>query len=157
MTNFHTLFPSSSIVGFDQLFKELDSLSRRSVDNYPPHNVLRISENRYAIELAVAGFSEEDITIEVKENELTVFGEKSKSDDQSSEKVEFIHQGISKKKFKKNFRLSEHVQVKDADLKDGILTISLEYVLPEEIKPKKIPIGRGVTHTSPRFLSEGNL
>lgn len=150
MHSMHSLFPNATIVGFDPLFKELDMLSRKTVDNYPPHNILRLSENQYCVELAIAGFSEEDITVEVKENELMVTGEKPKP---HSEGLEFVHRGISNKKFKKTFRLSEHVHVKDASLDNGILSINLEYVVPEEELPRRIPIEKR-ENLKPRFLSE---
>lgn len=135
MTGVTSLFPRSSFVGFDHLFNELEHVARHANDHYPPHNILRTGETDYLIELAVAGFSREELSIEVKDRTLTVTGE------HASKGREYIHRGISTKKFKRTFRLSEHVQVHGADLKDGILSVELKYVVPEELKPRKIEIG----------------
>ena len=135
MTGVKTLFPRSSFVGFDHLLNELDYVAKHSQDNYPPHNILKTGDTDYLIELAVAGFTKDELTIEVKDRTLTVTG------DHVSRGREFIHRGISTKKFKRTFRLSEHVHVNGADLKDGILSVELKYVVPEELRPRKIQIG----------------
>ena len=135
MTGVKTLFPRSSFVGFDHLLNELDYVAKHSQDNYPPHNILKTGDTDYLIELAVAGFTKDELTIEVKDRTLTVTG------DHVSRGREFIHRGISTKKFKRTFRLSEHVHVNGADLKDGILSVELKYVVPEELRPRRIEIG----------------
>ena len=132
----HTLFPRSSFVGFDHLFNELDHVAKHANDHYPPHNIIKNGESEYLIELAVAGFSEDEINIEVKDRTLTVKGE------HVSKGREFIHRGISTKKFKRTFRLSEHVNVNGADIQDGILAIELHYIIPEQLRPRKIQIGK---------------
>lgn len=142
MTGAKTLFPRSSFVGFDHLFNELDYVAKHSQDNYPPHNILKTGPTDYLIELAVAGFTKEELTIEVKDRTLTVMGE------HVSRGREFIHRGISTKKFKRTFRLSEHVEVNGADLKDGILSVELKYVVPEELRPRKINIGHYEENTN---------
>lgn len=130
-----SLFPRSSFVGFDHLFNELDNVVRQAHDHYPPHNILKMGDTDYLIELAVAGFNRNELSIEVKDRTLTITGE------HVSKGREYIHRGISTKKFKRTFRLSEHVHVSGADLVDGILSINLNYEVPEEMKPKKIEIG----------------
>ena len=135
MTGVHSLFPRSSFVGFDHLFNELEHVTRHAQDHYPPHNIIRTSETDYLIELAVAGFSRDELNIEVKDRTLTVTGE------HKSKGREYIHRGISTKKFKRTFRLSEHVNVNGADLVDGVLSVELKYVIPEEMRPRKIEIG----------------
>ena len=135
MTGVKTLFPRSSFVGFDHLLNELDYVAKHSQDNYPPHNILKTGDTDYLIELAVAGFTKDELTIEVKDRTLTVTGE------HVSKGREYIHRGISTKKFKRTFRLSEHVHVNGADLKDGVLSVELKYVVPEELRPRKIQIG----------------
>ena len=135
MTGVTSLFPRSSFVGFDHLLNELDHVARHANDHYPPHNILKTGETDYLIELAVAGFSREELSIEVKDRTLTIIGE------HVSKGREYIHRGISTKKFKRTFRLSEHVQVHGADLKDGVLSVELKYVVPEELRPRKIEIG----------------
>ena len=136
MTGLTTLFPRSSFVGFDHLFNELEYTAKHSNDHYPPHNIIKTSESDYLIELAVAGFSQDELTVEVKDRTLTVTGE------HVSKGRNFIHRGISTKKFKRTFRLSEHVNVHGADIQDGILAIELKYVIPEEMRPRKISIGK---------------
>jgi molecular chaperone IbpA len=132
----HTLFPRSSFVGFDHLFNELDHVAKHANDHYPPHNIIKTGETDYLIELAVAGFSRDELSIEVKDRTLTVIG------DHVSKGREFIHRGISTKKFKRTFRLSEHVYVHGADIQDGILAVELKYVIPEDHRPRIISIGK---------------
>ena len=139
----HSLFPRSAFVGFDHLFDELDRVARHANDNYPPHNIVKVDDTNYLIELAVAGFARDELEIEVKDRSLRVSGK------HQNRGREYIHKGISAKKFDKTFRLSEYVQVNGADLEDGILAIGLEVVVPEEMRPRKIDINsnlRGVTH-----------
>jgi len=135
MTGLQTLFPRSSFVGFDHLFNELEFTAKHAQDHYPPHNILKTGETEYLIELAVAGFNKDELNIEFKDRTLTVMGE------HESKGREYIHRGISTKKFKRTFRLSEHVKVHGADLKDGVLSIDLKYEVPEEMRPRKIEIG----------------
>jgi len=156
MTGIQTLFPRSSFVGFDHLFNEMEYTVRHASDHYPPHNIIRSSEYEYLIELAVAGFAENELSIEVKDRTLTVVGE------HVSKGRDFIHRGISTKKFKRTFRLSEHVRVNGADIQDGILAIELKYEIPDEMRPRKISIGKNeestnATHTDKsQLLNEGN-
>lgn len=131
-------FPSSNFIGFDHLWSELDSLSRDSANNFPRHNIVRVSETKYLIELALAGYSREDLDIEVKEGHLIITGEPVTVDNR-----DYLHKGITSRRFKRTFRLAEHVVVVAADLFDGMLTIDLRVELPEEKRPKKIAIGDG--------------
>lgn len=133
----NTLFPRSSFVGFDHLFQELDWVAKHATDTYPPHNIVKVSEDDYLIEIAVAGFTLDNLDIEQDERTLTVKGEIAKGD---GEEPSYIHKGISQKKFKRVFRLSEYVYVDGASLKDGILSIQLKFELPEEKRPRKISI-----------------
>lgn len=139
MTNLkaNTLFPRSSFVGFDHLFQDLDWVARHATDTYPPHNIVRVSDNDYRIEIAVAGFTFEDLDIEQDERTLTVSGTKKGELDGE---LEYIHRGISQKNFKRVFRLSEYVYVDGASLEGGILAIALKFELPEEKRPRKIDI-----------------
>jgi molecular chaperone IbpA len=138
----NTLFPRSAFVGFDHLLEELDRVAKQANDHYPPHNIVKTGDAEYLIELAVAGFTRDEISVEVKDRTLVVFGE------HISKGREYIHRGISTKKFKRTFRLSEYVQVHGADLVDGILAIELKYIIPEEMRPRKIQIGNSevITH-----------
>jgi len=148
-----SLFPRSTFVGFDQIFDELDAVARHASDNYPPHSILKTSDTNYLIELAVAGFKESELQISVEDRTLTVKGQ---HEDRGRE---YIHKGISNKKFKRQFRLSEYVEVAGANLEDGILAIQLQIVLPEEKQPKMIPINSPSENTienNPQLLNEAN-
>jgi molecular chaperone IbpA len=134
MTNTKTIFPRSSFVGFEHLLNELDYITRSATDNYPPHNIVKVDNENYLIEIACSGFSRDEIDIQQDERTLTVTGSHEKRG------REYIHQGISQKQFKRNFRLSEYVEVVGASHKDGILSINLKVILPEEKRPRKIEI-----------------
>lgn len=125
-------------VGFDTIFDELNRVANSQTNsNYPPYNVVKHSENRFTIELAVAGFKEGDLNVEVEKNILTIDGEQKIDIDTS---VEYLHRGISARSFTRTFTLADHVEVTGAEVKDGILTVTLERVIPEELQPKKIAI-----------------
>ena len=151
MTGVQSLFPRSSFVGFDHLLSELDYVAKHSSDNYPPHNILKTGDHDYLIELAVAGFSKDELNIEVKDRTLTVTGE------HVSKGREYIHRGISTKKFKRTFRLSEHVHVNGADLVDGVLSVELKYEIPQELRPRKIEIGHYEENTNDTHSSAKQL
>lgn len=121
-------------IGFDQVF---DQFINSKVDAYPPHNIIQTDESKYVIELAVAGFEENEISVELQEQVLTVTGEQNRDSDPSEI---YHHRGISARNFIRTFRLAEHIHVIGAALKNGILAITLERVIPEESKPKKIAI-----------------
>jgi molecular chaperone IbpA len=133
--NVNTLFPRSAFVGFDHILGELDKVAKQANDHYPPHNIVKVADAEYVIELAIAGFSKEEISVEVNDRTLVVSGE------HASKGRDYIHRGISTKKFKRTFRLSEYVEVHGANLTDGILAIELKYIAPEEMRPRKIKIG----------------
>jgi len=135
MTGTYAL-PRQAFIGFDRIFDQLETIHNQAKDTYPPHNVVRENEFQYIVELAVAGFSEKDISIELKDHILTV----SASREQRREQEKYLHKGISARKFKKSFRLSEYTEVRGAEMKDGILAIGLEVVLPEEKRPQTIQI-----------------
>ena len=127
-------FPRSAFVGFDHIFKELEEMTKHASDHYPPHNIIKDEDMKYRIEIATAGFKEEELSVELKDGILEVNG------DHTPRGLEFIHKGISTRKFHRSFRLSEYTQVTGASLENGILAIHLEVVLPEEKKPRKIAI-----------------
>ena len=145
MTNTLTLrsFDIPSIhkfgVGFDTLFDELARVtSSQSNTNYPPYNVVKHSEDKFAIEVAVAGFREGDITITVDKNVLTIAGEQVQNLDDVTK--EYLHRGIGARNFTRTFTLADHVEVVNAEVANGILTVILERKVPEELQPKKIAI-----------------
>jgi len=125
-------------IGFDRIFDELmTNTTNQSQTNYPPYNIVKHDEDSFSIELAVAGFKEGEIEVEVEKNQLFVKGEKTINLDV---KKEFLHRGISARSFTRSWILGEHVIVKNANIEDGILIINLERVVPEESRPKKIAI-----------------
>lgn len=126
-----------SAIGFDHLASILDQLASLDGDNgFPPYNIERLGDNLYRISMAVAGFGEKDLSIEVKEGTLTIRGEK-KGDDKPRH---YIHQGIAARNFERRFRLAEYVEVSGADLENGLLHIDLKRELPEAVKPRTIQI-----------------
>ncbi len=130
------MFPRNAFLGFDHLLNEIDNIGLHAKDTYPPHNVVKLSATEHLVELAIAGFSKEDIKIEVKEHVLTITGNRERRRPQEM----YVHKGISARKFTKSYRLSEYTEVTGADITNGILVINLEVKLPEERKPKVINI-----------------
>ncbi len=128
-----------STVGFDRLFSLLDSLGQpdQSAPSYPPYNIERTGENSYRISMAVAGFSEDDLSIEAKQNVLTVKGDQTADEDQD---VEVLFRGIASRAFERRFQLADHVEVRDAKLENGLLHIDLVREIPEAMKARKISI-----------------
>jgi len=128
--------PRKAFLGFDHIFDELERISTHANDSYPPHNVVKIEEHKYTVELAVAGFARDDLNIEVKDHVLTIKGNRERRRPEE----QYVHRGISTRTFMKSFRLSEYTEVTGADLNDGILAISLEVKVPQEQLPKLIQI-----------------
>jgi molecular chaperone IbpA len=125
-----------STVGFDRLAQLLDSVGGFEADGYPPYNIERLGENEYRITMAVAGFAKDEFKIEVKESTLLVNGEKKPEDKERT----FMHRGIAARSFERRFQLADHVEVKGAEFKDGLLHIDLVRNLPERMKPRMIAI-----------------
>ena len=140
MTGNTFTFPRSAFVGFDNIFADLERMANaHKKDHYPPHNVVKHNEDEFLIELAVVGFKEKDIEISVKDGILTVKGDRDQRRDQNL----YVHKGISGRKFERSFRLSEFVEVIGANLEDGLLTIKLQRIVPEEKRPRLIQINYG--------------
>ena len=132
-----------SAVGFDRLARQLESATRTSQENgWPPYNIETTAENEYRIEIAVAGFKPDELTIEAKENQLTVTGRKTANDDAAAERT-YLHRGLAERDFERRFQLADYVVVKGADLVNGLLTIDLARELPEALKPRRIKIATG--------------
>jgi molecular chaperone IbpA len=133
-----------STVGFDRLFSLVDQLAGTDgggSPGYPPYNIERTGENDYRVTVAVAGFAESDLAIEVKENTLTIRGEHQNKSDE--DKGETLYRGIAARAFERVFQLADHVQVKGASLENGLLHVDLVREIPEAKKPRQIPIGGG--------------
>jgi molecular chaperone IbpA len=127
-----------STVGFDRLFSMLDGFE--ATPGYPPYNIERTGENDYRITVAVAGFGDSELSLEVKENTLTIKGEKQAGEEKDGE---VLYQGIAARAFERVFQLADHVQVKTAALENGLLHVDLVREIPEAKKPRQIPIGNG--------------
>ncbi len=143
MSNLATFTPLlRQSVGFDRfndLFESLLEGREEQFDAYPPFNIEKIGEDAYRITLAVAGFSEEDLNIVVENDRLSVSASKVRKEEDES--ATYLHRGIATRAFERKFRLADHIKVEEADLNHGLLTISLVREVPEEKKPRMIPIG----------------
>lgn len=132
-------------IGFDNVFDHFESLldddfSVPSSNNYPPYDIRKVGDNKYNIEAALAGFNKKDIEVVAKDNTLTIKSKKEKTSNKKNGNGEVLHQGISKRYFERSFTIADDVKVIGAELKDGLLTVSLEHLIPEEKKEKVIEI-----------------
>ncbi|HEY1224684.1 MAG TPA: Hsp20 family protein [Brevundimonas sp.] len=132
-----------SAVGFDRLANLLETAARTSQETgWPPYNIETTGENAYRIEIAVAGFTPDELSIEAKENQLTVTGRKAANDESAIERT-YLHRGLAERDFERRFQLADYVVVKGAELNHGLLSITLERELPEALKPRRIEIATG--------------
>lgn len=139
LTRFDTQALNRALVGFDRLFDTFESrFANQLTTNYPPHNVVKTDDTNYVIEIAVAGFKKHEIAVEIEQEILTVRGSSETPNESASR--QYLHRGLSSRDFERSWQLAEHMVVKGAEIKDGILTISLEYVIPEEKKARVIDI-----------------
>jgi molecular chaperone IbpA len=125
-----------SVVGFDRLASLIETASAADATGYPPYNIERTDENAYRIEIAVAGFRPDELNIEVRENRLTVSGRKAANDEART----YLHRGLAARDFERRFQLADYIVVADADLADGLLSISLKREIPDALKPRRIEI-----------------
>ena len=135
--SFGPIWPST--VGFDSILNELDTLlnAQTPVSTFPPHNIIKLDDYQYVVELAIAGFNKQEVTITLKDALLEIKGQKNPEDSE----IQYLHKGIGTRSFIKTIRLADTVEVKGADFKDGILRIALENVIPDAKKPRNIEIG----------------
>ncbi len=134
-----------SLVGFDRLADQLDAAARtEAASGYPPYNIERTGENDYRIEIAVAGFKPDELTVEVKENLLTVTGRKAANDGDAKQ---YLHRGLAERNFERKFQLTDYLVVVDADLSNGLLSIALKRELPEALKPRTVEIKSSAAST----------
>ena len=127
-------FVNHALIGFDRIFNQLDNV-RTSTKTYPPHNVLKLNEDNWLVELAVAGFSKDELTVELHENTLAIRGQKMEQAGR-----QYLYRGLAMRNFEKNLYIQDHIKIKHADYKDGMLNIYLEHLVPESKKPKQISI-----------------
>ena len=148
MNRFTTLYPS--FVGFEQLFNEIEKIVDKGSANvrgtsFPPHNIVKIDDTHFIVEMAVAGFSKDEVEIELQDGILNVKGEKKEK-----ENIEYVYRGIATRSFTKSIRLNDTIEVRGAAFEDGILRIGLENVIPENKKPRKIEIGKELKLPKPQ-------
>jgi len=141
-----------STLGFDKFFDDVEKLLTMDIQKstFPPHNILKLDDTRYIVELAIAGFSKDEIDISVNAGVLTVKGEK---EDKESN-VQYLHKGIGTRSFTKTITVADTIEVKGAEFIDGILRIGLENVIPEHKKPRKIEIGNDLKNFKLQLLQE---
>lgn len=140
-----------TMVGFDRMANMIDSAARLDgAQGYPPYNIERVADDEFAIEIAVAGFGEEDLDIETKDGLLTVAGRKAPAED--APEREFLHRGIAERGFLRRFQLADHVIVTGAELRNGLLRVELVRELPEAKKPRKIEIGAPQKGGKPKLI-----
>lgn len=151
MTRFTALYPQ--FVGFDNIFNELERLVDGTTPtrntSFPPHNIIKVDDNKYVVEMAVAGFGQDEVDVEIQDGILIVKGEKKDQD-----KVDYLYRGIATRSFTKSIRLSDTIEVRGAQFKDGILKIGLENVIPEHKKPRKIEFSKELNFSNPKLLQE---
>ena len=151
MTRFTSLYPQ--FVGFDNIFNELERLVDGTTPtiktSFPPHNIIKVDDNKYVVEMAVAGFGQDEVDVEIQDGILIVKGEKK---DQAE--VDYLYRGIATRSFTKSIRLSDTIEVRGAQFKDGILKIGLENVIPEHKKPRKIEFSKELNFSNPKLLQE---
>lgn len=143
---------AKTAIGFDPVIKKLHQVmdNMPKIPTYPPYNIRKVDDTKYVIEIAVAGFGRQDIEIEMLDGTLTVKGNL----DSTKEPEDYLFKGIADRAFTRHFTLADSVEVKNADLVNGLLKIWLERFIPEEKKPKKINIGEDSTKTDKQFLAE---
>jgi molecular chaperone IbpA len=138
LQRFDTTTLNRALVGFDRLFNTFEARFANQLNsNYPPHNIVKTNDTHYEIEIAVAGFKKHEISVEIEQDMLTVKGDSDSSDDTTKQ---YLHKGLSSRNFLRSWQLSENMIVNGAEIKEGILTISLEYIIPEEKKARVIDI-----------------
>jgi len=151
MTRFTALYPQ--FVGFDNIFNELERLVDGTAPtrntSFPPHNIIKLDDNKYVVEMAVAGFGQDEVDVEIHDGTLIVKGEKK---DQTE--VDYLYRGIATRSFTKSIRLSESIEVRGAQFKDGILKIALENIIPEHKKPRKVEFSKELNFNNPKLLQE---
>ena len=135
---FNQLRPFS--VGFDDMFDHFDSMVSMAPSNYPPYNIVKTDKNSYNVEIALAGFNKKDISVEVENGILTIESIKTKDEKEVEDNDGVLHKGISKRYFKKQFTIADDVKVNGAELKDGLLKVSMEKIIPEARKLKQITV-----------------
>ena len=141
-------------LGFERFFNDVERLLKddpqAKASNFPPHNILRLDDNRYVVEMAVAGFAKDEIDITIEDGSLVVKGEKR----EQVNGAQYVHRGIGTRSFTKTFTVADTIEVRGAEFKDGILRIGLENIIPDHKKPRKVEIGSNLEAFKPQLLQE---
>ena len=138
LVRFDTNALNKALLGFDSLFNDIEGrFSNQINNNYPPYNILKHSDDSYELEVAVTGFAQEEITVEIDQNQLVVKGERKRDEDADTQ---YIHRGLATRDFTRSWTLAEHMEVGDGRIKNGVLTIELKRVVPEALKPRVLKI-----------------
>ena len=137
LTRFDAQTLNRALVGFDQIFNDMERrFSNHVHNNYPPYNVARLGDNIYEISIAVTGFGRDEISVQVEANELVIRGERKQADSE----VDYLYRGLALRNFERSFTLAEHMKIKKAEMKNGILNINIEREIPEELKTRVIDV-----------------
>lgn len=137
LARFDTNALNKALIGFDTLFNDFERrLSTQVNNNYPPYNIVKYDDDRYEIQIAVSGFEKEEVTVEIDQNILTIRGYSERDQDV----VQYLYRGLAARDFNRSFTLADHMEVGEAKIKNGILTIELNRVVPEALKPRVLPI-----------------
>jgi len=138
ITRFDTNALNRALLGFDTMFNDLENRFANQINNnYPPYNVLKYDEDSYELEIAVTGFDKDEITVEVDQNQLIVKGVRA---DEQSEDTQYLHRSLATRDFTRSWTLAEHMEVGEGKIKNGVLTIALNRVIPDALKPRQIKL-----------------
>jgi molecular chaperone IbpA len=138
LVRFDTNALNKALLGFDSLFNDLEGrFANQANNNYPPYNILKHSDDSYELEVAVTGFAQEEITVEIDQNQLIVKGERKRDEETDTQ---YIHRGLAARDFTRSWTLAEHMEVGEGRIKNGVLTIELKRVVPEALKPRVLKI-----------------
>jgi molecular chaperone IbpA len=136
LTRFDPNALNRALIGFDRLFDDIERRFANSTNNYPPYNIIQHNDNSYEIEIAVAGFNRENVSVEVDQDQLRITGKQPSRD----ETTKYIHRGLAARDFERVFTLADHMEVGEAEMTDGILRVIITRIVPEELKPRVIAI-----------------
>ena len=138
LVRFDTNALNKALLGFDSLFNDLEGRFANQINNnYPPYNILKHSDDSYELEVAVTGFTQEEVTVEIDQNQLVVKGERKRDEDTEAQ---YLHRGLATRDFTRSWTLAEHMEVGEGRIKNGVLTIELKRVVPEALKPRVLKI-----------------
>jgi len=138
LVRFDTSALNRALLGFDEIFNNFENRFANQINNnYPPYNIVKHDENSYELEIAVTGFTKDEVTVEIDQNQLVVKGVRDKNEDTTAE---FLHRGLAFRDFTRSWTLAEHMEVDNGSIKNGVLTISIKRVVPESLKPRVLKI-----------------